>query len=83
MNRPDLVRAHIVRSMQSLKSYISCIPGNEAHVERLRGEEGEKRLARIIGFVMSELGNETEAPVESPTSQVRRAVNRVRGPKGE
>jgi hypothetical protein len=82
MKQVFLIRRHIATSMLRLKSYMSCIPGNEEAVERLRGTEGEKRLARIVGYVMQELGDEVAdnaAPVESSQSQVRRSVKKASG----
>lgn len=80
MKQIDLVRRHIARSMLGLRTYISCIPGNEEAVERLRGKAGEERIARIVGMVTQELGYEapTDTPVESAASTVmRRTVRKV------
>lgn len=80
MKQLDLVRRHIAGSMLRLRSYISCLPGNEDAVNRLRGKEGEERIARIVGFIMQELGHEpTDTPVENASSHVRRAVQAIVG----
>lgn len=78
MKQIELMRKHVIRSIVSLRSYASCIPGNEAAVERLRGADGEARIARIVGFVMQELGCvEPQSSVENASSHVRRTVNKA------
>ncbi len=78
MKNIELLRKHVIRSMVSLRSYASCIPGNEDAVERLRGTDGEARIARIVGHIMQELGYvETSTSVESAASHVRRTVNKA------
>lgn len=80
--QPDLVRRHVDCYLQRLLSYISCIPDNAPAADLLRGDDGLKRRARIVGYILSELGNESIASVEDPGSQVRRSVARLRGPRG-
>jgi hypothetical protein len=77
MKQVELVRKHITMSMLRLRSYVSCIDGNVEVVDRLKGEEGEKRLARIIAFILSELGHETDTPVEAAASHVRRTLKKA------
>lgn len=82
MKQVKQIRQHITNYVLKLRSYVSMTEGNSEVVERLRGEEGEKRIARIVGFVLKELGHEANTPVEAPASHIRRAISRVRGPKG-
>lgn len=78
MKQIELLRKHVIRSLVSLRSYASCIPGNEDVVDRLRGADGEARIARIVGYVMQELGDvESKSPVENAASHVRRTVNKA------
>jgi hypothetical protein len=56
---------------------VSCLDGNVEVVDRLKGEEGEKRLARIIAFILKELGHETDTPVENAASHVRRTLKKA------
>jgi hypothetical protein len=79
MKNAPLVRHHIVSYLVRLRTYVSMLPDNLDATDRLRGPSGEERCARIVGFILKELGHESESPVEAPASQVRRAVNRVRG----
>jgi hypothetical protein len=81
MKNITLIRARITNDMLRLRSYISMTDGNVAVVDRLRGEEGEERIARIIAFILIELGHETDTPVEKKSSQLRRTLSRVRGPE--
>lgn len=70
-----LIRKRLTHDLLRLRSFLSCIPGNEESVERLRGKEGEERAARIVDYIMQELGDDqTRTPVENSASQVRRAV---------
>lgn len=82
MNQPDLIRRHIDNYLLRLRSFASMVPNNTGVVDLLRGDDGERRRARIINFIMSELGHETYTPVEDPNSRVRRTVSRVREPRG-
>jgi hypothetical protein len=71
----ELVRRHVVGYMIRLRSFVSCLPGNTAVVDRLRGAEGDERVARIVGYILSELGHEVQA---GPESQIRREMPKVR-----
>jgi hypothetical protein len=73
------IRQRLTIDLVRLRSYISMTEGNVEVVDRLRGEEGEKRMARIITFILSELGHESDTPVETKSSQLRRTISRVRG----
>jgi hypothetical protein len=78
MKQVELVRKHITMSILRLRSYVSCIEGNTLVVDRLRGDEGEKRLARIIQFILKELGHdEASTPVENAASHVRRTLKKA------
>lgn len=74
-----LIRQWLTTRLIGLRSYISMLPDSTEVVDKLRGEDGEKRAARIINHAMKELGYEIETPVESKNSQVRRAVAGVFG----
>lgn len=72
-----LVRRKITNQMINLRSFVSCIPGNEAVVDRMRGQAGEVFLAEVVAFIEAKLrGQQTVPSVEAPTSQVRRAVQK-------
>jgi hypothetical protein len=76
-----LTRKWLARTMQSLLVYVSMLENGRAAVDRLKGPEGEKRLARIINFILKELGYEIETPLADASNRVRRAVAGVLGPK--
>jgi hypothetical protein len=79
MKDAPLIRNHIVSYTLRLRTFVSCLPGHTETVDRLRGQEGEARCARIVDFILRELGHETESSVENASSQLRKAVTRVRG----
>lgn len=75
----SLLRRWLANRMVGFRSYISMLPDSTATVDRLRGPDGEKRVARIIEFTMQELGYENATPVESANSTIRRAVAGILG----
>lgn len=91
MKNVQLIRQHVAGYMFRLRSFVSMTEGNVEVVDRLRGKEGDERLARIVAFILGELGHDgaefnhrgEEVPPGSTSSNSRRAIARVRGPKGE
>jgi hypothetical protein len=82
--RVEVVRGRTLRLMRSclgnLRSLLSSIPGNEAAVERLRGESGDLILGRCSDFVMMELGDTASAIGERGLS--RAMARKVAGQMG-
>jgi hypothetical protein len=80
VNNVPLIRNHVISYLIRLRSFVSCIDGNIDVVDRLRGPDGDARVARIVSFILKELGHgdETKPSVESENTQVRKAIARVR-----
>lgn len=76
-----LMRHWLTTRILAMRSYVSMLPNSSDAVERLRGEAGEKRAARIITFVLKELGYEIVTPLEDSNNSVRRTVAGVFGSK--
>jgi len=58
LTQVDLIRGRILRSLQQLSIYISCLPIREQQaLENLSGVEGQKTYARITDFVLVQLGH--------------------------
>lgn len=87
MKNVELIRSHVVNYLVRLRSYISMLPESTETVDRLRGEEGEKRAARITGVILDELGHDgtqfirqgEPTPTEQAGSVLRRAVKKAAG----
>lgn len=91
MKNVQLIRQHVAGYMMRLRSFVSMTDGNVEVVDRLRGKEGDERLARIVAFILGELGHDEgefnhrgeAASPDAPASNSRRAIAKVRGAKGE
>jgi len=79
----ERIRARIVQGqvgeLTRLRNYISLTDGNQEAVDLLRGDPGAMILAKVTDLLLKELGHETDTPVESAASKVRRDVSRLRG----
>jgi len=70
LTQVDLIRGRILRSLQQLSIYISCLPIREQQaLENLSGVEGQKTYARITDFVLVQLGHaEPQGALENSRS---------------
>lgn len=83
MKHVELIRGRIVRGLLGelgrLRIFLSTTDGNQAAIDALSGDQGNKLLGELTDHLMRRLGHEIETPLEDAASRVRRAVSRVRG----
>lgn len=80
-NHVEFLRARCIRAVDSVRQYVSMLPGGGAVADRLRGDEGRIRQARIVEFMLAELGieNDVKADDKHARSRTRRAIARQGG----
>lgn len=72
----DLIRRRILRSLEEIRIYISCLQDRENEaLERLHGLSGIELRARVCDYILAELGHEVTTPAQSRFSQSHRAAN--------
>jgi hypothetical protein len=83
LQQVELTRKRVVSGISSeivrLRSWISCLDGNAAAVEQLRGDPGEQLAADVTELIMTHLGHVTDVTRLQDgggrvTSQARKAV---------
>lgn len=82
MNNVELVHARVQRGMMNelvrLRSWLSSADNHEA-AELLNGKEGDAVLARMVEFLMAELGHKSPKPATDPQSTIRRLARGAMG----
>ncbi len=80
-NHVEFLRARCIRAVDGVRQYASMLPGGGAVADLLRGDEGRIRQARIVEFMLAELGFETDVKADDTRarSRTRRAIARQGG----
>lgn len=83
MKQVELVRQRVTsglhNELQRVRIWISGTEGNEACIEKLRGEALAALLAKMTEIMLSHLGHETSLNGAVVQSKARRAANKVAG----
>ena len=75
----DIAVSCVGRGLERMRYLLSATPGCEDLADQLRHKNGELLHARMVEWMMAELGHETELTADDPDySEARRAVKRQR-----
>lgn len=82
MKQVELIRARVVRGMQSeltrIRTFVACTDGNDEVIERLSNQGFADAIARLTEALMEHMGHETELSGDGARSQARKLANRLK-----
>lgn len=82
MKHVELIRQRILRGqsleLRRLKSFISMTEGNTDVLAKFEGTAGERLLAGVTDYILTQLGHVTVVPADDAASKSRRAARAAR-----